>query len=201
MKTSLLSTILMIAATFTACGDKNKSDNLNSNENTFGGKTFSIVSGALLEGSNDQVLNGSASIVFHEPMKEVNSARNFKLNFSIPVETHGLSLIAFADNKLHNGVQLRFIRTPNNKLSFSVGLDGSTQISKVLNVDTSKEIELSVDVHNNDGDNAHIIIWNGDNEVFNQETTGKGKGSFWGLVLEGPVYSAEVGEPKDHHDH
>lgn len=203
---SLLLTSLMLVAAITACGDPDKkSGNQNGNEN----------SQQTGDGSKISFYHGEKKVVFGTPAKQVDEAMGFTLLFELPKDGNKASVIAFADKTLENGVELQFTRQ-GKELHFELRANGKKQADTILaGIDASQTMNLLVDVHNNDGDNAHVLVWKSEGEayeghvhvheedaLFNEETTdGKGRGVFSGLKSDLDVHFFGVikGEAFHHH--
>lgn len=171
-----LSKYLFLAA-LASCGSNKSSGDDSKRQGSIGGREYVKVS----DNSN----------VFKEPIGEIQSNKNYTLIFSI--EDKGtFELISHCDKNLQNGVEIKFSRN-KNVLTVQSTINGKSSAPKDVNLNASHPIAVKMDVHNDEA-KTHLLIWNmdeksptEDNALFNSnvdaQTTGKGKGNFWGFKI------------------
>src|SRR5690349_15110278 len=115
MKVSILSAVLLCAG-LVACGSKRSSEQPSSEASAKEGhlhnQKFDIISGELSRSTGEHI-EGSAALVFVEPIAEVSAARSFRLKFQLDTNK-SLRLTAFSDKKLNNGVNIAFSHTAHH---------------------------------------------------------------------------------------
>ena len=187
--------MLAIGLSLHGCGNRsNKTESSTEatpKEGQISGRTYLVLQNPPVE-QNDNLLRGNSSIVFNDPLGEINSAKNIDLTFNLE-EGQTLQLITHCDNKLTNGVHIVLSRA-KNLLKIETVVDGKhSPTARLKMVSDSEPIRLFIDVHN-DEDQTHVLVWDKvekfpseDNALFNSgvdgETQGKGKGRFWGMIL------------------
>lgn len=204
LRSALLSAVA--AVVLTGCGKD--SDN-NENGTQWGGIEYTYLDQGDLKVEND-TLQGTGTILFKQPLSGGNdSGHNLNLNFSLSPDS-SLIVNTYANNQLQEGIQLVFSVSADGKLSVLLKHgDSATDVSgSFMEVDVTKPVSLSIDVHNNE-DPTHILVWNGDETDFSEEKAllnseeegndvpGKGKDAFWGLTLhKAQVSKTELSDAK-----
>jgi hypothetical protein len=168
--------------------------------------------GVEVEGLN---LSGNGVVKFIAPLStESMASKHIALEFTKldPSKTEvEITLMAFADKNLENGIEIKLY----DGGAFIRGDRSAVELSERLSfIDWNTTNHLRFDIHNNE-DPAHIIIWNEsianasvaeENEVFNSEhfeqnMTGRGQGTFFGLKLNNATVSELLLAEAMEHDH
>ncbi len=166
------------------------------------GKDYVAVDDSALEHKSTEV-KGTGSFVFVDPTKD--DGNDFAVSFLLD-EGGTLGLVTYGDDKLENGVTIRFTRAQEKlHVALVAGTAETDASEKFASIKASEELKFFVDSHNDESP-AHIIIWSQDQTdlsqpVLNSEegfkSPGNGTGSVWGLKLKGAtVKGAEVGAAK-----
>lgn len=192
---------IFITFMFVACGNSSSSSN---NTKKLNDVAYVTVDAGTLEHKSTEV-TGKGSIAFLDPTKDKGNSYAWTGSIS---DGGSLTLYANAEEKLKNGVELKFSRSAK-ALSVTISVAGEEidVSSSFSSIDASSELSFQIDVHN-DENPAHVLIWSKDAESFGGETalfnseedantTGQGSGNIWGFALSGAtVTSAAVSEPK-----
>lgn len=193
-----------------SCGGDDGSPSDPSREGQVGSTTF-VLQGDGSVSFVDGLVSGTGRIAAKQPLGELASSKNFSLTFSLE-DGGSLALAGYSKATLDGGVILKFERTGAAVTATLAVGDVKLDLSPVLtNVDATREIGVTLDIHNNETP-AHVIVWTSDikdpnesNPVYESErdessrgaVPGNGQGSYWGLELaKARVAKAEVGEPK-----
>lgn len=174
-------------------------------DKTLGGKTYQIVVDDGLTGS-DQELKGSGTVLFRDPLGEVGGEKNLALDFSLE-DGGSLSLIAYADPALKNGVTLTFLRN-GRTLNSTIEVGSQKNDPRTVgSVDASGSIQIDIDVHNTENP-IHILAWSRGVNSYTDSTAafdsevgpsvqGNGTAAFWGIrLVKGTLSKAVVTEAK-----
>lgn len=151
------------------------------------------------------VLSGHGKLRFAQDLESVDSSYNFFLHFTLN-EGSDFSFVSHSDKDLNAGVTLHFKRKGEQLLVFvtSAGVtdDWSTYLSSVS---ASGDIQLSLDVHNNEGV-SHIVLWDvvSGVKLFDSAAVdglaGRGQGQQWGVLLcDARVLNIRKGRPQNAH--
>jgi hypothetical protein len=175
----------------------------------------------------DGTLEGTGRFLAPNSLGQVRGSRSFHLNFKLVNDGSSLTLTAFANQELLEGVGLEFIRVAD-QLEVRI-FGGGTEITirdRFTQIRADRTIELMIDIHNDHDDAAHLFIWPylGDaarnygpqNALVNtdffklpdffdgfdfpdwHDQSVKGNGPFWGLDLDDVIVDIfKVGPPKD----
>ena len=209
MKSWIVASLIgLTSLSFSACS-KNVSDTASCSTGTqVDAVCFQVSDQRNLIFSNG-VLSGLGSAVAINPLADSrDSGRNITATFSLQ-EGGSLVFKTFSKNDLSSGVDIKLSRI-SSKLNLSFVQGETVSASKELaGVDSSAEIKLILDVHNDESP-AHIVIWNGaesfkkDQPLFDSEEpnsvqpAGNGMDKFWGVSLDKSSLSkVALGEPKD----
>jgi len=113
----------------------------------YGGREILVTSGELLK--EEEILSGSTSFVFIQPLAPVTSNQHF--SFSAEFEEGGfIEFFAFVTQGVDKGITLRLEET-----SFTLaGPGGSLRTTHSASLKKS----FSIDVHNSE-DPTHVIVW------------------------------------------
>ncbi len=153
-----------------------------------GGFKFEILPGSNFKLGRGQI-EGDGQIRLASPMLKANSAHNFYLKFKIE-EGGELRLQTFANSDLNGGVDLwirRPVGTDQLSIALIVGSEERDYTDLLPRFRADQEHELWWDVHNNDGDQMHAVLWNqaqGD-ELLEDLLPVQGIGVQWGARLRG----------------
>lgn len=199
--------ILSVVA-LTACGggrnpDKEIRQDL-AGSKKLGAKEVVILSGADTLKFVDGIVEGTGTLRFAESLAKPDSANNFALLVEIPAEG-SVSIFANADRGLSGGIEVRLSRIPGSNALQVEAIAGNDRLplgSSFTGIDASKAMHLSFDLHNDHGENVHLIAWDETvgAELLEDILRGKGYGVNWGLKLQNArVLSSERREPKDKH--
>lgn len=191
------------------CGSDSSDDTTSDLPSTsVGGNPFKVFEKETLEEKEDTI-TGTATILNPDPSVSTGSGQHYSLAGSLPDNGSKLTLHAFANNSLDEGVEIEFTHNEGTTEGVitvggeSVTLTGLSDISP-----TSFAIEI--DVHN-DETPAHVLIWatgtdfSEDAALFNSEEDGElggnGSGTYWGISLSNSSLSkATGGEPEFEED-
>ena len=73
----------------------------------------------------------------------------------------------------------------------------------VSGIDASKPMSIAIEIHNDHGNDAHVLLWNeaaGSQELGEESVRGRGVGSNWGFRLQNArVSHAAKGAIRDAH--
>jgi hypothetical protein len=157
---------------------------------------FAVIKDDGIKSSSSSVA-GNGSIVFAEPLGDVESA--FKIKFELVDENSAITLFVFSDSKLSESSAVVIkIQKMNGNLTGTFKISGSEPIPLGFEVIPETENSFYVDVHN-DEEPTHVLIWKVDtilfdepSTVFNSNTNAlkaalgqkKGTGAFFGVKLE-----------------
>jgi hypothetical protein len=194
-------------ALLTACGggynpDKEARNNIPSSQSV-GTQKVEIISGESTLNFNNGIISGSGIIKSATALSEVNSANNFEISFRL---TDGGNLVFLANSKrdLSAGVEIEFQRASGTNLLTVIaraGMDVLDMSSSFSSVDASTEMSFFIDMHNDHGNETHVIFWDASgNLILEDILRGKGFGANWGLSLNSAEVSlVKVSPPKDEH--
>jgi len=177
------------------------------------GKEYGVLKGADTLQSQSNLIQGTGEVVFANPLGEVASGTGFDIRFSIE-DGGSLSLVAYSDNKLSNGYQIRFLRE-GQTLKGEVIAQGKTNPIRIglEKIDASATLSFAIDIHN-DETPVHFLLWSGDDFgvdkaivnsgalpwLMQKLSPGNGSGTFYGLALDkATVTSIKTGEVKFEH--
>lgn len=147
---------------------------------------------------------GTGVVRINDPLAKVESANNYELAFEIE-DGGSVALLANGDRQLATGIEVGLARIPGQPASqvrARVGTDSLSLDEAFAKIDASAKIHLSFDLHNDHGENVHLVAWNEDTgeELVEDMLSGRGFGSHWGLRLQGARVSiVHRREPKDKH--
>lgn len=205
---ALVALVLMLGFNLSGCGSSRNPDREAAEalpeDQKLGGFKFEILPGSQLSLRAGK-LEGDGQIRVASPMIKVNSAHNFYLKFKI--EDGGeLRVQTFARTDLSGGVDL-ILRRPAGAEQISVALMvGSEErdYTTLLPRFAANEVhELWWDVHNNDGDQMHTVLWNeaqGD-ELLEDLVPIQGVGVQWGVRLRSAsLLGLDRQEVRDRHE-
>lgn len=203
-KISILTAAMVVA--LIGCG---KSSDNDENGTQWGGIEYTYLDQGDLKVENN-TLQGTGTILFKQPLNGgTDSGHHLNLDFTLSPDST-LIVNTYADNQLKDGIQLVFSVSSAGKLSVLLkhGETATDVSGSFMEVDVTKPVSLSIDVHN-DEDPAHVLVWNGDETEFKEETAllnseeedhnvpGKGKDSYWGLTLhKAQVSKTELSDAK-----
>lgn len=197
---------LFMASVLTGCGSDSDDDE---NGTQWGGIEYTYLDQGDLKIENN-TLQGTGTILFKQPLSGgVDSGHHLNLDFTLSPDS-SLIVSTYADNQLKDGIQLVFRVSAEGKLSVLLkhGETATDVSGSFMEVDVTKPVSLSIDVHN-DEDPAHVLVWNGNETEFKEDTAllnseedgnnvpGKGKDSYWGLTLnKAQVSKTELSDAK-----
>jgi hypothetical protein len=201
-------------ATLTACGGGNNpagSDQPGGDQqsggmvNKIGDTQASVLDGDL--SFDNGTASGSGAVRMRGQLPD--EANNYTIEFEL--EPGGkLTLVTNSKMNLTQGVELEFSR-PDESANLSVVLRApgrqSDQSQRFAGIRADQPLRFSVDVHNDEGEFAHILIWNilsgsddlvFDSGVVRRGSPGRGFGLSWGFKLQNAsVSEAVLGKPRD----
>ena len=177
---------------------------------TFKDSQFTTVSGSPTATTTD--VSGDASFVANTPAGAVTSGSHYVVKSTLEAGS-SVTLFAYADDKNANGVSLKF-ENSSSALKVTMSHGGTDKdITSSFSGKSATEIAYGIDVHNGEGDSAHILIWDSsvvtvseDNALFNSEggteAGGNGAGAYWGIELKdnAKLTEASRGEAKFEED-
>jgi hypothetical protein len=172
---------------------------------TLGKSKYYTVSSGDLTNDGDSV-SGTGSIIFEAPIDSIKTGIHVELDGTIG-DSGSITLIAFSDRSLENGIELKFSRD-DDKLDAVVIANGKTEnLSDAFADQSVSEVGLSFDIHNDEAP-AHVLVWPAsspgfgeDDTIYNSEdgpqTPGNGNGPYWGMHMsKATVTKAEISEPR-----
>ncbi len=199
--------VLAIAA-LTACGGGGNPDKENragvTGNYRLGARELNVLNGADTLKFKDGMVEGTGTLRFADVLEKPDSANNYSLAFELAAGG-SLSLVANADRELAGGIELRLSRPEGGgplQAEATAGSDKLPLENFFTAIDASKAVRLSFDLHNDHGENVHLIAWDevAGAELLEDILRGKGYGVNWGLKLRNArVLSAERLAPKDKH--
>ena len=194
-----LSAVAMLAA----CGKSESSKNTKAD--SFQGEKVGVSEDSELA-LTEETVSGTGSFVYKDPIGESSEDKSYVVSFKL-ADKASLELRSHTNNKLSKGVNLRFTRDGKNvKLVYGGESEKPKTIELLKNVDESKNIELSIDVHNSETP-SHVLVWSSseakkgeESALFNSDadvdTREKGTGVYWGFILDNATLnSAKSGGP------
>jgi hypothetical protein len=206
--TGLVALALLMGVNLSGCGSARNPDREAAEalpeDQKLGGFKFEILSGSQLSLRAGK-LEGDGQIRVASPMIKVNSGHNFYFKFRI--EDGGeLRVQTFARTDLSGGVEL-ILRRPVGAEQISVALMVGTEerdYTALLPRFAANDVhELWWDVHNNDGDQMHTVLWNeaqGD-ELLEDLVPMQGVGVQWGVRLRSAsLLGLDRQEVRDRHE-
>jgi hypothetical protein len=214
--------ILALGVFLSGCGvDFGEGGSLqNQTDTQFSSQQVRLISepGALR--NQNGVLQGTGTSIFRQALRGVNSNASYELEFSL--QNGGeLVLVSHGDENLNNAFQVRFSRRGYGRGSLLVILQANggsrsavndVGVDVFANVDASRSLRFQVDVHNDDGGAAHVLIWDvtrtrdvfnpytallntNDNRKSNYGSPGRGAGARWGMQLNNASVSRAIVSP------
>ena len=218
---SLLATVLFLAACSSDDDDNdgviNGADDVNgtddvANDDDGGTAAASIDENNVLSGDTtltptDSSVSGTGSVVFTSSLGAVDSGKHFQVGALLD-EGESVTIHAYSDEQLANGIDLTITRPENTPTSLEVILDNVNISGSFTTVAADQTINILMDVHN-DENPAHVLIWPEGETKFGEDTTlinsedtspvtSQGAGAFWGLTLEdgAEITSASASEDR-----
>lgn len=145
MKILFIALCASLLATIVSCGATTSKDTENNRE-------FVVIDDKELDLVGNAA-EGNGKIRFKKQF--LSSSDNVNLKLSFTVEKEGtVTLLSHGNEGLSNAVSLKFVRNENNLL-----LDLGDEHVEDLGIDSSGQINISVDVHNAETP-THVIVWN-----------------------------------------
>jgi hypothetical protein len=212
------------ALTLFGCGGKYKDASEGSAVEWAGQRVFlQGAPGALELGSAG--IQGTGRVLMEAALSEAESAVSVALDFSLGNGSE-LTLVSHGDSNLQRGFELRFRREGAGAGSLKVSLVANGNEKGTVNVagvdlfgtfDAANTIRLQIDIHNNEPNEAHVLVWDRstsqsnfteDNAIFNtgdavdksEGSPGKGSGIRMGVRLSNSLLRAiTVGPAKFEH--
>lgn len=152
-------------------------------------------------------VSGTGSLRSAKSLRGVDSAYHYELQFSLR-DQGKLTLVSHAGENLESGIEIHFLRNGSELYVELESSRGKRNVSQnFLDLNPLRVIELGVDVHNDHGSSAHVMIWNEQTEQLVLDTSkmlraapARGLGRHWGLRVNlAEVLEAEAGEPEHEH--
>lgn len=150
------------------------------------------------------------SLIRNEAFVSSNEVgKRFLLDFSLTSATSEATFVSYAKSDLSQGVEFKFKyheHAGELHLEFEVVINGSEKFEYDIDdesIDPS-QVKIALEIHN-DETPAHIMIFNGEKELFNSEGQAgfpetKGVGTYWGWKLKNSsVGTTTVTEPANEH--
>ena len=186
----ICSALLFSAALLSSCSDDDSSSDSCS-------KLYSYCYS--LDGSDISVdgsaVTGTGSVNFGQVVDTAESGKNYELAVSLE-DGGSVTLKAFTDKSLENGVSVTFTRN-ESAVNWTVGdHTGVLKTASLADADATKAITINVDIHNDEADEAHVILWEG-NDIPGEEAEEElethseqvGQSTRAGLTLSGATVS------------
>jgi hypothetical protein len=217
MRKLTLTTWLTMAAlvTLTACGGGNNpdraSDQAGGDQQTDGvSSKIGDTQASVLDGElsfDNGTASGTGSIRIRGQLPD--DANNYTFEFQL--EPGGkLTLVTNSKMNLTQGVEVEFTR-PDESARLTVVLRApgrqSDQSQRFAGIRADQPLRFSIDVHNDEGEFAHILIWDQssgsdeltfDSGAVRRGSPGRGFGLSWGFRLQqASVSEAVLGKPRD----
>lgn len=203
---SLPGAALLIGLSLVACGkgsnpDRELANRIDENQR-IGGQAVHVVSGGATLQFTDGVLEGTGAVLFAEPLSGKETANKFTVQFEI-APGGKVAVVGNSDAAL-NGVEVEFAReNATTVMKFFVRARGVEKdwSSSLSGLDASQPLTLAVDIHNDEGEFAHIQVRQGETVLFDSAevvggSPGSGSGALWGLkISEAKVISAIRSDP------
>jgi len=203
---SLPSAAALVVLSLVACGkgsnpDRELANRIPENQR-IDGQAVHIVSGGDTLQFNGGTLEGTGAVLFAEPLPGKESANKFTLRFEI-APNGKVAVVGNSDASL-NGVEVEFAReNATTVMKFFVRARGVEKegSSSFSGIDASQPLTLAVDIHNDEGEFAHIQVRQDETVLFDSAeitggSPGNGSGPLWGLkISDAKVMSAIRSEP------
>lgn len=204
-----LSLVLLLAA----CGGGSNPDrdlvaNVPSDQRVGGEKVTTIGASDSLKFNAGKV-DGTGTLRFASPLASADSANRYVVRFALEPEGR-LTVVGNADANLNGGVEVEFVRGTGADLKLYLRAQGTEKdwSSYTGSIDASALMTFAVEIHNDEGEYAHIEIRNvtpaGDVMIFDSAeaidgSPGRGTERLWGLKLNrATVFEALRQSPTPH---
>lgn len=173
-----------------------------SHQNISGSKV-AVLSGESTLNFSGGAISGTGAVRSGVYLSSAESAYNFQLKFKLNPDSK-VTFISHSKKDLQEGVRFEFSRvgSATQMQVEAKAQDDSLDITSQLgSLDASQILELFIDVHNDHGDNTHILIWDKEgNKLLDDQLRAKGSGSSWGVELTNvEIQSFKVSSPKESH--
>ena len=149
----LKTTVIALAMLAGACSSD--SDDDSSCAKVYG-YCFEAAEGVNVSGST---VTGSGNLNLGQVVDTAASGKNFQATVTLE-DGDSVTLLAFADSSLENGVNIVFTRSGSTVEWVLAENSGTLKTSSFSDADATKELVINVDLHN-DEEPAHVIIWEG----------------------------------------
>lgn len=153
-----------------------------------------------------------------QPLSEIESANHYKLTFDIApggsVIFSANGIAAEGSDTIDRGIEFEFRRSLDvNEPRLTVlgrASGGEDDWSEhFTSLDARQTVNLGIDVHNNEGDQAHLVAWGvGEEPIFESSSRnvggapGRGYGMRWGFKLDqATLQSVALEGPREDHEH
>jgi hypothetical protein len=168
---------------------------------------------------SNEAASGTGRLVALKPLAQAESAQHFQFRFQLApggsLTLHANALQTSDTAGFDRSVALTFKRSESPsetalQVSLSAGGETDDWSSFFATLDARVALDIGVDVHNDHGGEAHVIVWNAADQNSLVElidsghdtagTPGRGFGPYWGFDLtHATLELATVGAPRDAH--
>lgn len=169
-----------------------------------GPQKVEILAGAGALTFADGRAEGSGLVRATDVLERADSANNFVLSFEL-AEDGSVTFVANAKRDLSGGVEVEFTRPAGGSALRAQARAASGALdlaAAVAGIDASKPVSLAIEIHNDHGNDAHVLLWNEatGQELVEEMIRGKGAGANWGVRLRNArVSHAARGKVRDAH--
>ncbi len=213
-----ISLLLLFLLVTSACGGGRNPDlelkkEAEESSEKISGRSFKTLSAPEDITVSEKEVSGSGAILFLDALTEVESSNHFSLSFRLEIGGN-LNLIVNSDQLLETGIEL-FIHAPaieSPLVAYLIAQGKQIDLTTYfLESQVFSKAIISLDVHNNEGEYAHIVIWDDTNGILKAEpiydsgsvrggSPGRGFGANWGLsFLKARIFDVQKDKPRDEH--
>ena len=151
-----------------------------------------------------------------QAFSEIESAHHYKLSFDIApggsVILSANGLLSPGSDRIDRGIEFEFRRSldANDPRLTVLGRASGTEddwSAYFVSLNATQTVNVAIDIHNNEGDQAHLVAWGaGEEPIFESSSRevggspGRGFGTYWGFKLEqAALVSVAIESPRDDH--
>lgn len=151
-----------------------------------------------------------------QALSEIESANHYKLSFDLaPGGTLVFSangILASDSSQINRGVEFEFRRSTDANVATLTVIGRASGAEKdwsefFTSLDARQTVNIAIDIHNNEGDQSHLVAWGeGEEPIFESSmreaggAPGRGFGTYWGFKLDqATLNSVAIEAPRDAH--
>lgn len=190
-KKVLIPLLMAVFALITACGD-----DTGSKSSKLSGLDYVVLEGSLKTAANNSV-SGTGKLAFLSTLTDDDN--KFELKFKLTKDA-SLTVVANGNDKLENGVRVRFSNKAGLLVAEHLQADGTAKaIAGFEGLRAEGELQATVHNHNSHG---HLIVEGFGGRKMELQKVAKGAGKNWGLILDkAEVVSVATDKSAEEHEH